>query len=542
MNREPTRSSSRRRGVAVAGTVICGALLLSACAGEPPSSPSAEPVVGGTLTIATGENTACIDPYQTVVLDSRTVASAVADSLVYSQPGSLDLEPWLATAWEVNDDATEFTITLREDVTFSDGTPLNADVVKANLDYVKSLGAKAIRGNGYLANYTGTDVIDDTTAKVSFSSPTAYFMQAMSSPTFAMFGKATTDATPDERCLGKLVGTGAFTLEDFTVNEGFTLAKREGYTTAPGNNPREGDAYVDEVVFKNVPEAGVRVGLVTSGQADVALGLATQDAKVVSDAGLTVLTGVSPGIPLGMFVNPLVPALSDQKVRQAIQVAVNREEIVEGLLGPESSVATSVLTAGFPGQVDLSAELAYDPERAASLLDDAGWVEGSDGMRTKDGEPLSVIINYVSTYGPEYEPLVQLVASQLKKVGIDAVLENMAPADGPGRLIGGDFQLYVTSIAGESAADLPRLLGYTLEPETLESSGLAASIAEAARSVSDDGGALADVQTTVIDQGFMIPIADTVHIAGVAKNVTGLRFRDKAGLELFNAQLTSVEP
>ena len=540
MKAELIRSSRHplRLITAVAG-LACASLVLAACSPESAADKTAAPVVGGTLTIATGENTACIDPYQTVVLDSRTATSAVADSLVYSQPGSLDLEPWLATSWDVNDSATEFTIHLRKDVTFSDGTPLNGDVVKANLDYVKSLGAKAIRGNGYLAAYTGTEVVDEHTAKVSFSSPTAYFMQAMSSPTFAMFGKATTDATPDERCQGKLIGTGAFTIEDFAANQGFTLVKRKGYVSAPGKSPRKGDAYLDKVVFKDVPEAGVRVGLLTSGQAEVALGLATQDAKVVASSGLNVLTGVAPGIPLGLFVNPLVPTLSDQKVRQAIQVAVNREEIVSGLLGPESSVATSVLTAGFPGQVDLSAKLAHDPKAADKLLDRAGWTKGANGIRQKDGKPLAVVINYVSQYGPEYEPLVQLVASELKKVGIDASLENMAPADGPRRLIGGDFQLYVTSIAGESAADLPRLLGYTLPQETRDSSGLTAAISEAARSLTDDSGALADVQKIVIDQGFMIPIADTVNIAGVTKNVTGLRFRDKAGLELFNAQLSA---
>ena len=187
--------------------------------------------------------------------------------------------PWLAESWEVNDDATEFTFHLRDDVTFSDGTPFTADVVKANFDDIIANGAKA---NGALAGVhrlrrdRRRRPADRDRHVLRTRTPRSCRRRR---PSALGFVAPSTLALPfEERATAGLVGTGPFTLD--LVHQG---QPRSCSPSAPATRGRptaranDGEAYLDEIVFTIIPEASVRTGALQSGQVAVIGGVPPQD-------------------------------------------------------------------------------------------------------------------------------------------------------------------------------------------------------------------------------------------------------------------------
>ncbi|HWJ86434.1 MAG TPA: ABC transporter substrate-binding protein, partial [Cellulomonas sp.] len=172
----------------VTGLTALG-LVLTACsssdtpAADPSTSESADsaaPVDGGDLIFAIGNDPISVNPAGIGSgNDTLYVTRQLVDSLLWQDPADGTLKPWLATKWESNADQTEFTFTLRDGVTFSDGTPFTAASVKANFDDSVAAGAKSSAAASFIG-YTGTTVVDDHTVKVAFSSPNAAFPQATS--------------------------------------------------------------------------------------------------------------------------------------------------------------------------------------------------------------------------------------------------------------------------------------------------------------------------------------------------------------------------
>ncbi|MBO0874159.1 MAG: ABC transporter substrate-binding protein, partial [Pseudonocardia sp.] len=148
--------------------------------GAPGAMPSGPPRAGGTLRLAVSSDQGCVDPQQVGSNDTIYSVRQLVDSLTDQDPQTGQITPWLATEWQANADASAYTFTLRTGVTFSDGTPLTAEVVKQNFDRVPSLGARATLAKGYLAGYQGTTVDSPTRFTVHFTVPNVQFLQGTS--------------------------------------------------------------------------------------------------------------------------------------------------------------------------------------------------------------------------------------------------------------------------------------------------------------------------------------------------------------------------
>src|SRR5699024_12333247 len=110
--------------------------------------------------------------------------------------------------------------------------------------------------------------------------------------------------------------------------------------------------------------------------------------------------------------------LSDERVRQAISAAVDREEVVETIFTDSYPLATGVLASSALGYLDTSQSYSHDPEAARDLLEEAGWEEGADGIREKDGERLTLVVNEAAPQPRSFD-VVTLLSQQLREVGID---------------------------------------------------------------------------------------------------------------------------
>ncbi|WP_029432012.1 ABC transporter substrate-binding protein [Blastococcus sp. URHD0036] len=532
------RSRSARRAAPV--LITAAALLLTACGsddgGGSAAAAAGEPQSGGTLTFAVSSDAGCVDPQQVGSNDTIYSTRQLVDSLTDQDPDTGEIVPWLAESWEVSDDATTFTFHLRDGVTFSDGTPLTAQVVKDNFDAIPDLGPLASLGRGYLTGYTGTEVVDDLTARVSFGTPNVQFLQATSTHSLGLVSSASAALPPEQRCSEGIVGSGPFTLGDYVQNQSITLEKRPGYDWGSSLWEKDGEAYLDEVVFQVIPEAGVRTGSLQSGQVDAISSVGQADEAALQGAGIDLQARANPGVVFGVTFNNSLPQFADPAVRQAVSLAVDRQEIVDAVYPTGTLAATSVLSSTTPGYTDVSDTLTTDPDRAAELLDDAGWTEGGDGIREKDGVRLELEILWAPVIGTN-QPALELLQQQLREIGVDVQLDqqpiaqtfsilqsgayggawgNVTRADPD--ILRGNFSTQLANLYRLPASELDELLtGQAAETDQAERFDL-----------------VAQAQQLLVEEAYTVPVVELQTTLGVSPDVHDLQFDASSRLQLHN--------
>lgn len=410
-------SFSRRRLLIT--TSVAAAAALIATTGFNPVQAADSPREGGDITFlidSLGDtwipNNSAISSFQ------GHIWGHVTDKLLYVDADG-KVTPWLAERWEQNDKATEFTLHLKSGVTFSDGEPLDAKAVVANLDiWYAGRKNEGINPIGlFPKTYDRAEAVDATTVKVFFKKPTLGFI-----PTLGYHGsilispKSIAQPASDQADLSKTSGSGPYVVESWKEGDHVTLVKRKDYNWGPAAVGHTGPAFLDTITYKLVSEPSLRVASVQSGQADVAYNASPQELKSLKDEGFTVATPRYLGFVNGWAVNTKHAPYDDVKVRQALQAAVNRQEIIDTVYTPDWHLATSFIQSNVPGATDQSALLAYDPAKAEKLLDEAGWVKGANGIRTKDGKELVLTI-HSNPYLATSKSVDELIAQQLGKLG-----------------------------------------------------------------------------------------------------------------------------
>lgn len=423
---------SSRRSLSAVALLTAAVVGLSGCATTSGAGNTAqavgEPVTGGTLHFVEPR------PYDNFRIENSLWASSqiinnIADRLTWQDPDTGDIEPWIAESWEISDDGRTYTFHLRDDVTHSDGTPLDAENVKRNYDQF-GLGdeEKGIAQHRYFAGYESSEVIDDLTFAVHLSEPNAGFLQVTSTYLTGLVSNATLELNVDEQGLiENISASGPFVFGDYEDDlSEVTLVAREDYDWAPESAEHQGRAYLDEVVFQVVEEDSVRTGLVQSGDADVARAVQPDDEELLASYGIEFLYKAVLGDVNGLYVNVTQPLTEEKEIRQALQAATDREEIRDTIYNENYGVARSVLASADPYFTDLYDEyLAYDPDRAVELIEGAGFELADDGYYVRDGERLEFTIYAPETY-PRSKQTLELLSQQWKKVG---VLLNVAQAD-----------------------------------------------------------------------------------------------------------------
>lgn len=532
----------RRTGLAA---VVASALLLVGCtdagAGADGNADGAaapgDQAYGGTLSVGFAEDATNYDPHQRPQLVARTVSRQIADLLTEQDPETGEILPWLAQDWEVSDDVTEFTFHLRDDVTFSDGTDLNAEVVAANFDRIIDIGPLAFVAAGLLRGYVESEVVDEHTVTVRFEEPNAQFLQATSTHSLSILAEATLELDPEEVAAGNVIGSGPYVLESYDPNAGIALSVREDYAWGSPLTENEGRGYFDEIEFSFLTEATTLAGSLTSGQVDYAYPLNPSSVPSV-EAGNAELVPV----PMPAIAIPIVPLLhrdivADEGTRRALSLATDREAIVNSVFQGLYTPAKAVLTTSNPGYVDLGEELQHDPAAAEALLEDAGWTEISDdGIRTNaDGDRLSLEIQYTSD--SVYETMFQLLQQQWAQVGIEFVLTPVADLsdytihDYPFELstwsqtradpdvlrtVYSSFYENQSFLFGHADDDIDALLG-DLQATVDTDERLAVS---------------EEVQRLLIERGYTVPLYDLVQYSGVGADLAGV-LTDIEGKPLF---------
>lgn len=420
-------SSRLRRILPLTAVALVSSLALSSCAG------TSEPTAGdGELVWAIeGANLSAghMDP-QTSQLDvSAMVQRVVLDSLVFQEADGT-FSPWLAESWDIDDEGTAYTFHLREGVTFHDGEPFDAAAVKANFDRIADPETASAQAASMLGGefYAGTEVVDERTVRVRFTQAYAPFLQAASTALLGFYSPKVLETASDRLKAGGpdvTVGTGPFELSDFTPDQEIVYTRNDDYSWGPDG---AGAPKFETLRVEILPEASVRLGVISSGEADLVSQLPPNLApQVPSD--VTVESREYPGLPYSLYLNEKYGVFADERVRQAFSRAIDIDSAVEEIFFGQFPRAWSILGSTTPGyDGSLEGTWPFDPQEAGALLDAAGWTErDAEGFRTKGGQRLSARWIAWTPVPDDKAALANAIQSDLRAVGFDLQREVLEP-------------------------------------------------------------------------------------------------------------------
>jgi len=345
----------------------------------------------------------------------NTANSLIYDRLV-EQDADQSYKPHLATSWEESPDGMAWTFNLRAGVMFQDGTPFNAQSVA---DWIPDYRGTE---NEYLIDaIESVEVIDDLTVKFVMKRPESNLLYNLASSFMGVPSAAAFDRLGDNYGVSEAVGTGPFKLEEFSIGLQTVLVRNDDYAWASELSENQGAAYLEKITFREIPDQSTAFLELKTGGVDVLLGVPTDFLEILTqEANVAVIEMPGLGIKY-MPINVTAPPFDDILVREATALAVDQESILNSVYKGVGAVANNFLISSLPAaNVDPSLNVSYNPDRANELLDQAGWAMGDDGIRIKDGTPLSVSLYTQNT--TDFKRLSQVVQAQLKAIGMEATI------------------------------------------------------------------------------------------------------------------------
>ncbi|MFD2706398.1 glutathione ABC transporter substrate-binding protein [Salibacterium lacus] len=360
------------------------------------------------LVIARLSDAKGLDPQGSNDVPSSNVQTNIFETLV-TQDENMEIQPNLATEWEQTS-GTSWEFTLREGVTFHDGTEFNAEAVKATFDRIRDEEIASPRAFLY-EMVTEVNVIDDYTVEFVTEYPfsplpshLAHNGGGIISPQaieedYAMMEEGEEPGTYlDENP----IGTGMFKLQEWDTGNELVLEKNEDYWGEA--------AGIDTVTFQVTPEDLTRVGELETGAADIIFPVSPSDtSRVENMQNASMYTQESLSLEYISFNTEKEP-FDDKRVRQAISMAVNKEDIVQGILNGAATEAVAPIGEQIFGFSDDVEGLPYDPEKAKELLAEAGYEDGfSTTLWTNDDR--------------ERQDIAEVVQQQLQEIGVEVEIE-----------------------------------------------------------------------------------------------------------------------
>ncbi len=334
--------------------------------------------------------------------------------------GVSKIVPSLAEDWDISADGLEYTFHLRQDVKFQNGNDFTAEDVVYTfhrlltvengvntelLDQVKG-AAEVIEGSA--DRLEGVEMVDDYTVKITLKEPFAAFLSCLTAPGLSIYDSEATEAAGDQFGMDPAVtvGTGPFRFAGWTFNDQLVLVKNEDYW--------KGAPELPGVVIKIIPDTETQTMMFESGELDLL------DLDFVTDAADRFLETYPEQIVQGPRVgityftmNFNIEPFQDLKVRQAVQMAIDRQAILDALYGGRGQVEHGIYPYGLIGFNEGQTKISYDPEKAKALLAEAGYPDGFTMELAADASASDTVTM-----------ALEIIKEQLAAVGINAEIKN----------------------------------------------------------------------------------------------------------------------
>lgn len=400
------------------------ALMVAACGGGS-KAPEKKAATGGAsvsqntdITAAVAVDFTTMDPQDTNDNLSYGIERMIMDGL-FGFDKDMKIYPMLATGYKANDNATEFTITLRQGIKFTDGTPFNADAVLANVSKWRGEGGIKLKKTSLLSSVIKKATkIDDYTVKLDLNKPFGAFINNLAHPGCLIMSPKVL-AKGNKACAQSPIGTGQYKFVNWIAGDHLKVELNKdwwGYDAkiAGGKALADKDAGFKTVTFKPVGESATRVAMVQSGDAKLIWPVPTENIKSL-EQNKKIKVNKEEGIVVRfLFMNNKKKPYSDVKVRQAINYAVNKDAYIKVVRNGLGSLATSIVGPKVQFY-KANTPVKYDPAKAKELLKEAGYPNG-----------FTAKLMYSSTSANQKQ--AEFYKQQLAEVGINVELKGMESA------------------------------------------------------------------------------------------------------------------
>ena len=409
-----------------------------------PAAPAVQeekPRSGGTLRLGIPEPNS-FDPQATWSVVAGNIAGMYGDVLVSRHPETYEFLPGgLATSWEVSEDMLTWTFKLKDDISYHDGEPFDAEAMAASYRHGADVGWVP---KIYLPPEANIFAQDASTFVIQ--SPKIYgpMLDHISWPAWFIATAEHHRAVVGEEDYGtQPIGTGAFKFDQWIRGDSASMSRNEDYDWGPAFYSNRGAPYVEGISIKFIEEEATLNAAVLAQEIDVVYVPNQFAADLRKDDRFHFFTRES-GRLSALSMNHESAPLDDDTVRKALMVAVDRDRIIQVMEQGEGFPQFGQVVRALPfydqAFEDESAKLnAYNQDRAIALLAEAGWEKGSDGILTKDGEALE--FNFIQTGSERNVRMGSLLQAQLQEIGITVNLETLESATHGSRRKEGNFDL-----------------------------------------------------------------------------------------------------
>jgi len=452
--RNPSDRTRREfiQGVGLGGlALVLGGPLAAACApGTGGVGGDSSPKKGGSFIVAMDADAPNLNPMTSQVLQTFYPSNQIFDTLVKYDKDFQPI-PWLARSWKISPDGKTFEFTLAQGVKWHDGKPFSSDDIRYTFE---EAGPKY--SNTYTLVMKDLESIDAPEGKVvfHFRQPVGALMAYLGDPNFNILPKHIYSGTDPRtnNANSEPVGTGPFMFKEWARGDHLTLARNSSYW-------QKDLPYLDEIVFRTIPNAAAAVAALQQGDISFLLTrIPPVDAqRLKSVSGITTLSPSVLARTLDLWPNLRNAPLRDLKVRQAINIAVDRPRMVQSIAFDQTVTARGPIGTTSPYFDSSLPELKRDVQKANDLLDAAGYRRAGSGTRF----PLNL---RVVASVDQFAKTAQIVKENLADVGIDVTIvaaETTTTLDAIFKRWDFDLAIYSMPLGPEPSLQLPAWLGTT---------------------------------------------------------------------------------
>lgn len=339
--------------------------------------------------------------------------------------------PWLATGYEISKDNKTYTFKLRHDVKFSNGEKFNAEAVAENFRNLKNLtycagSTLCVIGSRIAAVTTP----DEYTVAITLNEVYSPFLSYAS--WLKLISPSSFHAADLKSGGTDIAGTGPFILKRWDKNQQIVFVRNPDYHWASANASHQGPAYLNSITYRILPESSVRTGALLSGQVDAIEGISGNDAgEFIDNEDFTYKSAPNTGTPYSLFLNVKQGPTQERNVRLALLQGLDVSGILKSIYRGHR-----IRSWGITSPIDplydnrLEGKYGNNPDLANKLLDEAGWTaRGADGIRTKDGNRLSIlVIQSQVTVRDQRDVLLEALQAQARqRLGIELKIRYVDP-------------------------------------------------------------------------------------------------------------------
>ncbi|MEH2591446.1 ABC transporter substrate-binding protein [Bradyrhizobium sp. AZCC 1721] len=393
------------------------------------------------------------DGQRTTWSPTSDIVNMFQDTLVALDWDGKTTIPYLAKSWTISEDGKTYVFKLRDDVTFCSGKKFTAADVVYTFKRLKDPETKAPYA-WRAGDIKEVRAPDPYTVEYELNEPYSELLLQLTMYTNAIHNQESVETLGKDYGIKGIDGTGPWCFESWQPRTEIVLKRHDAYKWGPSMYQNKGPVKFEKLSIKIVPEDASRVAAIMGGQFDLTHQVPLQFIEQVKAAPNLTVQEAKPNFQLMYYGYKITrPMVADKRVREAMNIAINRAEIVKGIMLGNAEPAFTYVD---PKALDFAEKtknvIKEDVERAKKLLDEAGWKVAADGIREKDGMKLAPRVLFPQvTYFPRVSEAIQ---GYMRKIGIDWKIVGFDSTIAPAEMGKQDFELWTVTVPYLSAGEL----------------------------------------------------------------------------------------